>query len=567
MLTQITVKNLAIVDSLELDFESGFSVLTGETGAGKSILIDALCLVLGDRADSSLVRKGAQRADITACFELHKEKPVRHWLKQNDLQDDNESSLCILRRSVNQNGRSKGYINGQMVPLQLLREIGEQLINIHGQNSHQLLLNHKTQRFLLDDHAQLNHITHELNSLYSQWQQKTSEFEHLNKQQHDRLQQIELLTYQLAELEQFAPFEQEIKELEEEYKKLSHANEIIDQLNTISALLSESDSFEGKSFSVEQLLSTSNRGLEELVGYDESLLEINELLNQAFVQVQEAASGIRQYLSVSDVHPERLAELTERISSYYDLSRKHQCEPAALYETLQKIKKDVLKLENSDSYLDELQLQINNLYTDYFDLAKQLSVGRKLAAAELAIQVEKHIHDLGMDQAKFSIILKPVEDPSLPLKDGLEKIHYMVSTNPGQSSGLISKIASGGELSRISLAIQVVTAQYSSIPTLIFDEVDVGVGGKIAEMIGVKLHLLAQQAQILCVTHQAQLAAHGDQHYLVEKNTQNQQTVSTIDALKTRQRIEEMSRMLGSANITKTTRRHAKEMFQQAQNQ
>ncbi|MFK5894814.1 MAG: DNA repair protein RecN [Pseudomonadota bacterium] len=566
MLTQITVKNLAIVDSLDLEFDEGFSVLTGETGAGKSILIDALSLVMGDRSDSSLVRKGAQRADITACFDLENDKQVKHWLEENDLQDDNQNTECIIRRSINHNGRSKGYINGQTVPLQLLRELGEQLINIHGQNSHQLLLNHKTQRLLLDEHAQLSQLTHKLNLLYVQWKKKTSEFEDLNKQQQNQLQQIELLSYQLEELEQFSPIDQEIKALDEEFKKLNHISEINDKLMVISAQLSSSDSFDNKGQSAQQLLSTSYKVLEEIVNYDNSLLDINELLNQALIQVEEATLEIRQYLSTSDVNPERLAELTERISLYYDLSRKHQCEPEVLHERLHEIKENLLQLENSDSYLDELQEQIKTLNTEYFSLAKQLSNGRKLAAIQLAELVEKHIHDLGMDQAKFSIQIKTVDDPSKPVKDGLEQIHYMVSTNPGQSSGLISKIASGGELSRISLAIQVVTAQYSSIPTLIFDEVDVGVGGKIAEMIGAKLHLLAQQVQILCVTHQAQVAAHGDQHYRVEKNTQNQQTVSNIEPLIIEQRIDELSRMLGSANITDTTRLHAKEMLEQSQN-
>jgi DNA repair protein RecN (Recombination protein N) len=565
MLTQITVKNLAIVDSLELEFDSGFSVLTGETGAGKSILIDALSLVLGDRADSSLVRTGAQRADITACFDVDKDEQIMHWLEENDLQDDNEKSNCILRRSINNNGRSKGYINGQAVPLQLLRELGEQLINIHGQNSHQLLLNHKTQRLLLDDHADLSHTTRELNSIYSLWKEKTREFDSLNEQQHARQQQIELLSYQLEELEQFAPLEEEIKELEEEFKKLNHASEIIEKLNTISVKLSENDAFDSKIQSVQQLLSTSNKVLEDIVNYDESLAGIHEFLSQALIQVDEATSEIHQYLSSTDIEPERLAELTERISLYYDLSRKHQCEPEVLHETLQEIKQSLLQLENSDSYLDELQVHIKDLYADYFSLAKQLSDGRKLAASHLSELVEKHIQDLGMDQAEFRIHLKVVDDPLQPVKDGLEQIHYMVSTNPGQAAGLLSKIASGGELSRISLAIQVVTAQYSSIPTLIFDEVDVGVGGKIAEMIGAKLHLLGQQAQILCVTHQAQVAAHGDQHYRVEKNTQSQQTVSTIDSLITEKRIDELSRMLGSSSITDATRLHANEMFDQAQ--
>jgi len=401
--------------------------------------------------------------------------------------------------------------------------------------------------------------------LYSQWSNKTREFNSLSEQQHEQQQQLELLNYQLDELEQFAPVDKEIKALEDEYKKLNHASEIIDKLNIISAQLSDSDSFSQNASSVQQMLSNGNKVLEEIISFDDSLTGINDLLIQALIQVEEASSEIRQYLANSEIDPQRLKELNERISSYYELSRKHQCDPSDLHEKLQQINEQLLKLENSDSYLEELQKQIKISYDDYFDVAKKLSKARAKSALELSEMVEKHIRDLGMEQAKFNIQLKVVDELLKPVKDGLEQIHFMVSTNPGQSSGLLSKIASGGELSRISLAIQVVTAQYSQIPSLIFDEVDVGVGGKIAEMIGAKLHLLSQQAQILCVTHQAQVAAHGDDHFKVEKSTQNQQTLSTIDALLTEQRIEELSRMMGGVNITDKTRSLAREMFEQAQ--
>jgi DNA repair protein RecN (Recombination protein N) len=574
MLTQITVKNLAIVDSLELEFNSGLSVLTGETGAGKSILIDALSLVLGDRADSSLVRTGAKRADITACFDLSKQKSIAKWLEENDLSDEADEKECILRRSINQNGRSKGYVNGQAVPLQILRELGEQLINIHGQNSHQQLLHHQNQRQLLDDHAHLFTLNKELNGVFLQWKNKSKEYAQLKAQQQDQFQQIELLSYQLDELEQFEPIQGELKGLEEEYKKLNHASETNEKLNDLFQQLSDGGSFslQGSSQqqSVLQVLSHCDKTLEEVSAYDESLKEVQEMLSQALIQVEEASQEISHRLSATELDPDQLDQLNERISLYHELSRKHQSNPYELLAKFEELKAQLSKLENSDTYLGELEGQINNLYDNYFKLAQQLSKGRKNAASELSTLVEKHIHDLGMEQAKFSIDLKPTIGSSLseskrqPVKDGLEQIFFMVSTNPGQATGLLSKIASGGELSRISLAIQVVTAQYSQIPTLIFDEIDVGVGGKIAEMIGAKLHLLGKQAQILCVTHQAQVAAHGDQHFQVEKNTKDQTTVSTIEALTMDHRIDELARMMGGKSITDATRSLALEMFEQA---
>ncbi len=572
MLTHITVKNLAIVDSLELEFDSGLSVLTGETGAGKSILIDALSLVLGDRADSSLVRTGAARADVTASFDLSKEVEIMTWLNANELLDDAEAAECLLRRSINSNGRSKGYINGQAVPLQLMREIGEQLINIHGQNSHQLLLKTQTQMTLLDEHGKLGHLKQELNVLSRSWKEKTAEFEDLNNKQQEQKQQIELLTYQLEELEQFAPVEGEIKSLEDNYKRLNNANEIINSLNNISQQLSATETYSSgtsnNNSGVQDVLSSCSKILNEIVNFDKQLSGIKDMLDQASIIIDEAYTEIRQHLDEVEPEPELLEELSERISLYYELSRKHQCEPARLHDILLQLQQQLSGLNHTDEYLEELQQQISHGKKTYVKQAEKLTAGRCDTAIKLAKLVEKHIHDLGMEQAKFSIDIVPI-DSTTPIKDGLEKIHFMVATNPGQAMGLLSKIASGGELSRISLAIQVVTAEYNDTPTLIFDEIDVGVGGKIAEMIGAKLHLLATQAQILCVTHQAQVAAHGDHHYLVEKSLvekfNDKQTISTIESLTIEQRIEEFSRMLAGANITPTTRSHAQELFEQAQ--
>jgi len=560
MLIQLIIKNLAIVDSLELEFDQGLSVLTGETGAGKSILIDALGLVLGDRADSSMVRHDQQRADITACFDLSNFANIQQWMLKNDLLDD--SGECILRRSINSNGRSRGYINGQAVPLQLLRELGEQLVNIHGQNTHQALLHAENQRQLLDAYGKLTPLLNDCNKLFNDWRKANKEYQQLQENSSDRIQHIELLNFQLSELQQFAPQEKELEDLEEEYQRLSHATQIMESLTKI-----QQDLTENENYSCHQLLSSATRELEELQQFDNHLENLNEIINNALIQVDEAASEVRHYLASLEADPERQSELNERISAYYDLARKHQCEASALFQKMLSIEAELKQIENSDEHLIELEQKISKLQNDYVKQAKQLTKQRQTHSTKLASQVEQHIHELGMQHAKFSIHLETCSDQSKPLKGGLEQVNFMVSTNPGQPPGLMSKIVSGGELSRISLAIQVVTAQCSDIPTLIFDEVDVGIGGGIAEMIGAKLAILGNKAQILCVTHQPQVAAFAQQHFMVEKSVADtNKTISSILPLNSEQRVDELSRMLGGIKISSKTRSHAQEMLNQAQN-
>jgi len=564
MLIQLIVKNLAIVDSLELEFDQGLSVLTGETGAGKSILIDALGLVLGDRADSSMVRHKEPRADITACFDTREFNQVRHWLAENDLFDEDSQQECIIRRSINNNGRSRGYINGQAVPLQLLRELGEKLVNIHGQNTHQALLKSEMQRNLLDEFGKLTTLVKQCDRLYTDWKKTSKNYQELKDSSQDQAQHIELLQFQLNELKEFVPQENELAELEEEYQRLSHATQIMQSLTQM-----QQDLTDNESYSCQHLLSSAARDLEELQQYDSHLENINEIINNALIQVDEAATEVRHYLSDLEADPERQNEINERITEYYDLARKHHCDGPELHLKMLEIESELKHFENSDENLIELEEKITQLSEDYFQQARKLSQQREKASQDLSNQVEQHIHELGMQHAHFAIMLEPFNDSSAPLKGGLEQIHFMVSTNPGQPPGLMSKIVSGGELSRISLAIQVVTAQCSDIPTLIFDEVDVGIGGGIAEMIGAKLALLGNTAQILCVTHQPQVAAFAQQHFMVEKNVNadaNSKTTSSILPLSTEQRVDELSRMLGGIKISDKTRSHAREMLNQSQN-
>ncbi len=566
MLTQITVRNLAIVDSLELEFGKGLTTLTGETGAGKSILVDALGLILGSKADSTLVRHGCQRAEVTAVFDIDDNPMAKQWLMEQDLLEDGEEQ-CLIRRSIQSSGRSRAFICGSSVTLQNLRTLGEKLIDIHSQHSHQALLNEKNQKQLLDEYAGAGTTNRELNSLFRNWQLKRRELEQLRQQSEQGKQQLELLQYQLAELDSFAPRENEIAELESEYKKLSHASEIISSLSDTLAELTGSESSYDDNHNAQSLLASSCRRLQDLSSYDSRYQGIEEMLNQALVQLEEACHDLRGLLNQTETDPQRLEELEKRISQYHDLARKHQCDASELHNIHRSLQKQRENLADSEIQEDDLQQQIQTLEQQYFQLAKKLSQQRQTAARELARSVTQHLKQLGMEQAVFDILLTRIDNPQqLPLADGLETVSFQVNPNKGQQLQAIAKIASGGELSRIGLAIAVETARFSQVPTLVFDEVDVGVGGKVAQMTGHKLAKVAEQCQVLCITHQAQVAAYGDQHYRVEKNITNGTTISTIQPLSETQRIEELSRMLSGASITDTTRRHAMEMLQQARN-
>ena len=555
MLSHITIKNLAVVDSLDLELHSGLTVLTGETGAGKSILIDALGLVLGDRAEASAIRHGAERADIAAEFDLQ-DKTIEQWLENNELDSDGE---CLIRRTVNAKGRSRGFINGQPVPLQILRELGEQLVNIHGQNTHQALLKSDEQRLLLDNFAGSSKLRKELNQCYQQWKKTAAQYQQLQQDTAERDAKLELLRFQVQELQQFELQENELPALEDEHRKLSNASRLIESSRNIHFQLVQDEQN-----SINQQLNHCLAELQPLAELDKSLQAVTELVNNALIQVDEAGSELRHYLDSLDLDPERLQWLDTRISGIYDLARKHRVETHELYMHGATLQQELVQLENADVHLEALLEEVSSLQKQYVKLAKKLTGKRGKAALLLAEQVSKHIHELGMERCVFEIRLLPY-DSEQPQLNGMEAIEFYVSTNPGQPLRPLCKVVSGGELSRISLAIQVVTAQFSQIPTLIFDEVDVGIGGGIAEMVGNKLRLLGssdagQQAQILCVTHQAQVASQAHQHLQVYKHSDDEQTSTGISPLDEEQRIEELSRMMGGVKITEQTRSHAREM-------
>ncbi len=552
MLNHITIKNLAVVDSLDLELNSGLSVLTGETGAGKSILIDALGLVLGDRADASAIRYGAERADIIAEFELH-DPNITQWLQEHELDSDGE---CLIRRTISTKGRSRGFINGQPIPLQTLRELGEQLVNIHGQNTHQALLNSDEQRLLLDNFAHLSSLRKELNQCYRQWQKKSAQYQYLKEETTERDAKLALLRFQVQELNEFELQENELPKLEEEHRRLSNANRLIEASQGIYFQLSQDDKN-----SINIQLNRCFSELCELSELDHNLTPIHELLNNALIQVDEASSELRHYVESLELDPEQLQWLDKRISDLYDLARKHRVEAHELFAHSATLQQELTRLEHADEHLDSLFNEVNQAKTDYHKQAKQLSQQRQKSALILAEQVVQHIHELGMEHCQFEIRLLAHETDQ-PQLHGMEAIEFYVTTNPGQPLQALAKVVSGGELSRISLAIQVVTAQFSQIPTLIFDEVDVGIGGGIAEMVGNKLRLLGNHSQILCVTHQAQVASQAHHHLHVYKQTEQEKTSTHIRSLNEEQRIEELSRMMGGLTITEQTRSHAKEMRQ-----
>ncbi len=556
MLNHITIKNLAVVDSLDLDLDSGLTVLTGETGAGKSILIDALGLVLGDRADASAIRYGAERADVVAEFD-GQAPLIEQWLKDNDLDSDTQ---CLIRRTINAKGRSRGFINGNPIPLQLLRELGENLVNIHGQNTHQALLKKDEQGLLLDNFADLNSTRNKLNQFYRRWKKKSSEYLQLKEDAVERNAKLDLLRFQVQELTELDIQENEFKKLEEEHNKLTHATRLIETSQAVYMQLAEDEQK-----NISYLLNHCLNEINTLTKLDNNLSPISEMLNNSLIQVDEASSELHHYLDSLEIDPQRLQWLETRIGNIHDYSRKHRIETHKLYAHIEQLKQELDHIEHADDHLEQLLEEVADIQIEYFKLAKTLTKKRHKTSKLLSEQVMQHIHELGMEQCIFEIQLKNI-DCKQPQINGMEIIEFFVTTNTGQPLRPLSKVVSGGELSRISLAIQVVTAQFSKIPSLIFDEVDVGIGGGIAEMVGKKLRLLGHNAQILCVTHQAQVACNAHHHLQVYKQTDNDNTSTLINALNEEEKIEELSRMMGGIKITDQTRSHAREMRGQVTN-
>jgi DNA repair protein RecN (Recombination protein N) len=555
MLTQLYVRDFAIVRELSLAYEPGFTVLTGETGAGKSILIDALALVLGERADSEVVRHGCARAEVTAGFALKPSSSAAKWLKENDLFADQE---CVLRRVIETDKPSRGFINGRPVPIQMLRELGEHLVDIHGQHEHQSLLRRDAQRQILDDYAGLEDSVRALAGHYREMESLRERLATLRQQTADRDARVEWLTHQVRELDALALAADEIPALEEEHARLANGAELIEGVQSLAQAITEDE----EAAVARQLARAVNR-LEALVRYDHKLGEIAALLNEASIQIHEAGSRLNHYLESLELDPSRLQAVERRLSTVHDLARKHKVKPEELPAVHERLRTELSEIENLDTSLGKLEADLGKAGALYMKTAREISRARQGAAKKLARAVTGEMQELGMPGGSFEVSVMPLPEGETSAH-GLERIEFLVSANPGQPTRPLAKVASGGELSRISLALQVVLAGTGRIPTLIFDEVDVGIGGRVAEVVGRKLRALGESRQVLCITHLAQVAAQGAQHVQIRKQTEGKDTVAEAIPLTERERTLEIARMIGGVEISKQTLAHAKDMLTRA---
>lgn len=556
MLTHIHIWNFAIVESLDIEFDSGLTVLTGETGAGKSILLDALGLALGDRADTSVIRHECEKAEISVTFSTRDAPEATVWLENNEMQSEDE---CIIRRTVSAKGPSRAFINGVPSTVQQLRELGEMLVDLHGQHEHQSLLSRDIQRQLLDDYANHKDILNKVADAYKYWRRLEIDFKRLTDANTDRDDRLDLLRYQIQELEVLNLQAGESAELEHEHKRLSNANHL---LQTAQRTLDTLENNETSS--VQNALNTCSNNISETVKLDEQLVPIRELLGNAIIQVQETVSELRHYADNLELDPARLEIVDQRITDLHNLSRKHRVKPEALVTLLPELQKERDDLEQADIKLENLQQEIQQARETYIKSANKLTQGRKKVAKLLTEKITDAMQGLSLQGGQFEVQLEALPEVRWGAT-GHELIEFLVSANPGQPVKPLAKVASGGELSRISLSIQVITAQAARIPTLIFDEVDVGIGGRVAEIVGLQLRALGQQRQVVCVTHLPQVAALGHHHLQVSKQTDSKTTVTKINPLDEKQRIDEVARMLGGIEITDQTVSHAKEMIEHAQ--
>ncbi|WEJ21013.1 DNA repair protein RecN [Pseudomonas sp. SD17-1] len=551
MLVHLSVHNYAIVEHLDLELARGMSVITGETGAGKSIMLDALGLTLGDRADSGVVRPGADKADILATFDLGEIPEARAWLAERDLDTDGP---CILRRVITAEGRSRGYINGTPCPLGDLKALGELLIDIHSQHEHQSLLKTDTHRRLLDEYAGATDLARQVQLAAQRWRQTRQELERLSNSGDEQRAQHQLLSYQLEELENLNLGENELELLEQEHKNLTNAEALFGICRQVIDHCSESDSG-----NVLSALTVSLNRLTAVQNAPKALAEAANMIASAQIQVEEAVGELNRFLDHFDADPARLQQLEERLDALYTLARKHRVHPSELADLQQRLMEELEGLNANDESIARLGDELAAYARHYQEKASELSRLRQQAATQLAGAVELEIQRLGMPGGRFSIELRPNSGEDL-LPQGLEQVELLVSANPGQPLKALAKVASGGELSRISLAIQVITAQTSRIPTLVFDEVDVGIGGPTAEIVGQLLRRLGERGQVLTVTHLPQVAAQGHHHLFVHKVRNSDATHTAVASLGKRERVEEVARMLGGIDLTKESLAHARKM-------
>ena len=549
MLDQLFVKNLVVVQELNIEFKNGMTVVTGETGAGKSIIIQALGLVVGGRSDASLVRDGASKAEIVATFSIDIEDRLQSLLENLDLENGTE---CILRRVISADGKSRSYVNGSNVPLSTLRDIGGYLIDMHGQNEHQLLLRSNQHRILLDDYAITQDLCEEVNSTVYKYQQIQNEIEDLTKNNELLSTQKELLSHQLNELLQIGMTQDELDSIEDDYRVSVNASLLVEK---ISKILESLDHESG----VNNILIDGERSVEQSRELDSRLDSIQSLLSSAQVQVQESIYDLTDYLNKIGGIEDNSVELTARINILHELGRKHNCQIQELLGVQTNLQAQLDDLGSSNDKLEELLIKQNQFEKNYYSKSQLLSDKRLAASKSLSKKVTDIMQNLGMPGSEIDFSIKPLKN-SIRL-NGMEEIIIHVKTNTGQDLKPLNKVASGGELSRISLALSVVTSNSELIPSIVFDEVDVGISGSVAEIVGQMLKKLSTHYQIICVTHLAQVAAQGKEHLKVVKIQKNGATFTQVTDLSLSQRTEEVARILGGITISDKTRVAAEEMI------
>lgn len=554
MLTQLTINNFAIVRQLEIELAKGMSVITGETGAGKSIAIDALGLCLGQRIETSMVREGQERAEICATFFIEPTNPAYQWLQEQELQDPDNPSDCILRRVINADGRSKAFINSTPVSASQLKEIGQHLIHINGQHASQLLLKNDYQLQLVDTFAHHNDLLAQMREDYRAWKNLQTQVKNFQQKVAENEAKKQLLQYQVEELDEFALRPNEYLELEEDQRRLSNSEQLTQLSQSALQLLSENETV-----SIDSMLYRATQYIDELSELDPRYVSVQTMLNDALIQVQEATSEVQHLASHIEQDPMLLQEIEQRLGQALQLARKHNVKPEELVEWHQKLKAELTALLDFSESEERLILEEKAAFEKMKNTAKQLYESRCQAAEKLAQQVTDSIKGLAMENAEFFIEVN--SDLTKVASNGADNIVFTLRSNLGQQAQPLAKVASGGELSRISLAIQVLTSDQSAIPTLIFDEVDVGISGKTASVVGKLLRQLGDKCQVLCVTHLPQVACHGHHQFNVEKFTVDDKTETKMTALSQEERVPALARLLGGSEITDLALANAQEML------
>jgi DNA repair protein RecN (Recombination protein N) len=552
LLTYLRIRDFAIIDELELELGAGLTALTGETGAGKSIVVDALALAAGGRAASDVVRQGVERAEIAATFDVAGSLPVRRWLESQAIDCEGE---CILRRVVSRDSRSRAFINGQPVPLQTLRELGEQLVDIHGQQEFLSLMRPAAQLALVDAHGKHDSLVQQVHEVHARWRTLRDEYAELEAAGRDRDARLELLRYQVQELNALGLKPAELPDLLAEQRRHANSGRLLEGARQALDLVYENDSF-----SAHEAVGRALAALRGITALDPRLADTERLLDESRIGLRESADALRRYLDSMDVDPERQEWVERRMATVEELARKHRLPAEELPAHLEQLAEELERLESHESTLESIRQKLTAARSDYVQAANALSVARNKAAAGLTRDVSRLMQTLGMTGGRFQAAVTS-DSTGEPAPDGADKSEFLVSANPGQPLKPLVRVASGGELSRISLAIQVAALGKAITPCVVFDEVDAGVGGAVAEIVGRQLAALGERAQVLCVTHLPQVASQADHHVRVAKLTDGRSTRTTLHELRDSERVEELARMLGGVEITQKARDHARDML------